>query len=83
METVYDYNPTPEEIHYIGLDRPLMTKTTHLTSQDSHYALLTALYHFRRNKLKMDEYINKIQDANFQWAVKYSHYHYHNESERI
>jgi hypothetical protein len=83
METVFDHNPTPEEIHHVGLDLPMFTKHGLPESQDSHYALLADLYHFRRNKQKMDEYINKIQDANFQWGVKYSHYHYSEESERI
>lgn len=83
METIYDHNPTPEEIHYVGLDLPGAIKYAHLTSNDGHCANIASLYHFRKNKQKMDEYINKIQDANFQWGVKYSHYHYSEESERF
>ena len=83
MDTIYDHNPTPEEIHYVGLDRPVITKTAHLTSQDGHYAQIVAVYHFRKNKQKMDEYIEKIKDADFKWSVQYSNYHYARESDRI
>ncbi|MEI6258543.1 MAG: hypothetical protein WCR46_01385 [Deltaproteobacteria bacterium] len=83
METIYDHNPTPEEIHYVGLDLPGAIKCAHLTSPDGHCANIASLYHFRKNKQKMDEYIEKIKDADFKWSVQYSNYHYARESDRI
>lgn len=76
METVYDHNPTPEEINYIGLDLPVKKRTYHLTTRDGHYAYIAKLYRFRKNKQKMDEYIDKIKDGDFKWNIEYSLYHY-------
>jgi hypothetical protein len=83
METIYDHNPTKEELHYVGLDLPAVKKIYHLISQDGHYAKIAALYRFRKNKQKIDEYLDKIKDDGFKWETGYSIYHYARESDRV
>jgi len=83
METVYDHNPTTEEIHFVGLDLPAKKRTYSLTSQEGHYADIATLYRFRKNKQKMDEYIDKIKDGDFKWHISYSLYHYARDLDRV
>jgi len=68
---------------YVGLDLPGAIKCAYLTSPDGHCANIASLYHFRKNKQKMDEYIEKIKYADFKWSVQYSNYHYARESDRF
>lgn len=83
METVYDHNPTPEELHYVGLDLPVIKRTFNDMSQDGHYAKIATLYRFRKNKQKIDEYLDKIQNGDFRSEIEHSLYHFAHELDRV
>jgi len=81
METVYDHNPTSEEINILDLNSSSMKKNRASgLSQDTEYSYIASLYHLRKNKKKMDEYIAKINDPNYRFSIKYANYHYSDDS---
>ena len=73
-ETIFDHNLTEEEFKYffrkVDLENQrivtytkeeAMEKVKNM-SQDENYAYLAHLYMLRRNKKKMEEYLDKIKD---------------------
>ncbi len=67
-ETVFDHNLTEEEFRYLfgtqieifgeaWIKENFMKKT-----QDEHYEYIASLYRFRGDGVKMNEYLDKIQD---------------------
>jgi hypothetical protein len=85
METVYDHNPTKKEIDALDLDSDVMKKSRKdgFLSQDSEYSFIASLYHLRKNKDKMNEYIEKISDPDYRHSIRYANYHYSDDSYRI
>jgi hypothetical protein len=74
MKTIFDYNPTPQELSDIRFDALSLclkfgietTKTLtpelykELVSQDNAYYDLACLFEFRDDQTKADEYWNKL-----------------------
>lgn len=84
METIYDHNPTKEEIDTLDLNSAAMKKTRKdELSQDSEYSFIASLYHLRKNKDKMNEYIEKISDPDYRYSIKYANCHYSDDSYRL
>lgn len=83
METVYDHHPTARELKYLGRKLPRAYVPEPHVDQDGHFARIAWLYHFRRNRKKQDEYINKIADSDFQWETKYSINHFSSDADDL
>jgi hypothetical protein len=63
METVFDHNPTPEELRYLflaGQDADAY-KASH-TDQEAEYGNIYALFMIRGDRPKALEYLEKIRD---------------------
>lgn len=63
METVFDHNPTAEEMKYLFLTG--QTREEYLAShddQETEYGNIYALYMIRGNREKALEYLNRIRD---------------------
>jgi len=63
METVFDHNPTPEELKFLFLSG--QSKEEYLSAhedQETEYGNIYALYMIRGNREKALEYLNRIRD---------------------
>lgn len=63
METVFDHEPTPEELKYLFLAG--RSRDEYLAShgdQETEYGNIYALYMIRGNREKALEYLNRIRD---------------------
>lgn len=63
METVFDHEPTAEELKYLFLSG--RSKEEHLASkadQETEYGNIYALYMIRGNREKALEYLNRIRN---------------------
>jgi hypothetical protein len=63
METVFDHQPTPEELRYLfltGLDVEEYRATRQ--DQETEYGNIYALYMIRGDRTKALEYLEKIRD---------------------
>jgi len=63
MESVFDHNPTAEELRYLFLadQDPETYRATH-TDQEAEYGNIYALYMIRADRQKALEYLEKIRD---------------------
>jgi hypothetical protein len=63
METVFDHNPTPEELRYLFLSGqdPEAYRASH-QDQESEYGNIYALYMIRGDRVKALEYLERIRD---------------------
>ncbi len=69
METVFEHNPTSEELDYLFEDIA-STKEELLTyglTQVQHYTFIYYLYKYRNDKKKAKEYLDKIPDTFHKW----------------
>ena len=69
METVFEHNPTSEELDYL-FDDIASTKEELLTydlTQVQHYTFIYYLYKHRNDKKKAKEYLDKIPDTFHKW----------------
>ena len=63
METVFDHEPTPEELKYLFLSG--RTREEYLEShvdQETEFGNIYALYMIRGNREKALEYLNRIRN---------------------
>ena len=63
METVFDHNPTAEELKYLFLTG--MTREEYLAAhsdQETEYGNIYALYMIRGNRERALEYLNRIRN---------------------
>ncbi|MFE3849098.1 hypothetical protein ACFX5D_14085 [Flavobacterium sp. LB3P45] len=77
METIFDHNPTPQELNDIRFDALSLclkfgVETTEkltpelykkVVSQDNAYYDLACLFEFRDNQTKADEYWSKLPES--------------------
>ena len=71
METVFDHEPTPEELKYLFLSG--RSREEHLASnvdQETEYGNIYALYMIRGNREKALEYLNRIRNPRLSCALK-------------
>lgn len=63
METIFDYNPTSEELNRIGYIK--ITKDMYLErfNTDTYNIDLAYLMYFRNNRSAMKVYIEKVDDT--------------------
>jgi len=63
METVFDHEPTPEELKYLFLSgRSPEDHLAAIVDQESEYGNIYALYMIRGNREKALEYLNRIRN---------------------
>lgn len=74
METIFDHNPTPEELGML-LSGERTTKAGYETfsigGQDSRFADIYNLLCIRGDNSKADEYLNKISDTALRFQISY------------
>ena len=61
METIYDYNPTKEELKELG-NIP-KEQYERIIGDNSRYLDLARLFHIRGKKWKWKKYIGKVKDV--------------------
>ena len=68
METIFDFNPTHEELREITL----IPKDEYLriSTDDSRASGLALLFYLRGNKRMMHKYYNQIKDVNLRNSFK-------------
>ena len=71
METLFDHNPTPEELKYLFLTG--MTREEYLASPrdfESEFGHIYALYMIRGQRDKALEYLSRIRDPQGHFTPK-------------
>ncbi|MBQ1667907.1 MAG: hypothetical protein II063_08040 [Prevotella sp.] len=74
METIFDYNPTKEELRRLGRQIP-KDKYESIVSDNSRYRDLAALFHIRGKEWKMRKYINKVTNIDMRNSFFRTIYH--------
>lgn len=74
METIFDHNPTKEELDLLGRHIP-KDRYESIVGDNTRYRDLAALFHIRGKKWKMRKYINKVTNVDMRNSFFRTIYH--------
>lgn len=73
MDTLFDHNPTPEELRYLLLTGPELEQYRAAKNDpETEYGNIYALYMIRGDKEKALEYLNRIRNPRESFKGKFS-----------